>query len=249
VLQVTLSLTHRQAMACYPQDSVAIAHPLASSLWAPAYVSEEIGAMIVDGLRSFFRGAVAACLAFLLSYALAAAHVSVLPESLAAGSEAKLTFRVPVEREVATTGLEISFPEDLEALLFQPKPGWTYEVVRDSSGRITGVIWSGGRIRPGEFDEFTVLVRTPDRQRQLAFTIRQTYADGQVVTWEGDEGPVVTITAQAAQRPAGGSATGWLRWLPALLAWSAVLALGIVGAGRAWTRRGPRSGEERGDAG
>lgn len=205
--------------------------------------------MIVDGLRSFFRGAVAACLASLLSYALATAHVSVLPESLAVGSEAKLTFRVPVEREVATTRLEISFPEDLEVLLVQPKPGWTYEVVRDSSGRITGVIWSGGQIRPGEFDEFTVLVRIPAQEGQLAFTARQTYADGQVVTWEGDEAPVVLITAQAAQRLAGGSATGWLRWLPALLAWSAVLAIGIVGADRAWTRRGPRSGEEHGDAG
>ena len=205
--------------------------------------------MLVDGWRSFLRGAVAACLALLLGYFSGAAHVSVLPENVAPGTTVTLTFRVPVEREVATTGVEISFPEGLEVLLLQPKPGWAYEVQRDSSGRIIGVIWSGGLIRPGEFDEFTVLIRAPDREQQLAFTARQTYADGQVVTWEGDEAPVVAITAQAAQRPAGGSANGWLRWVPALLAWSAVLALGIVGAGRAWTRRGPRSGEERGDAG
>lgn len=196
--------------------------------------------MIVDGSRAFLRGVVAAGLAFLLGYASAAAHVSILPDHLVPGSEAKLTFRVPVEREVATTGLEISFPEDLEVLLFQPKPGWTYEVVRDSSGRITGVIWSGGQIRPGEFDEFTVLVRIPDREGQLALTVRHTYADGQVVTWEGEEAPVVTISAEAASPSAARSGTGWLRWAPALLAWAAVLAISVVAGGRAWTRRGPR---------
>jgi uncharacterized protein len=68
----------------------------------------------------------------LLSALPASAHVTVSADSLAKGSGASLTFRVPTERDDAsTTKVEIDFPAD------QPltgsvltKPGWSFEITK-----------------------------------------------------------------------------------------------------------------------
>ena len=54
--------------------------------------------------------------------------------------------------------------------------------------RIDTVTWSGGRIRPGEFQEFGVSFRTPEEAgTELAFPAIQTYSNGEVVRWIGPE--------------------------------------------------------------
>jgi hypothetical protein len=89
------------------------------------------------------------------------------------------------------------------------------------SEKIDTVTWSGGRIRPGEFEEFGVSFRTPNEPgTELAFPAVQTYSSGEVVRWIGppdadEPAPRVMITepqpeegqaAPPAATPAQGSA-------------------------------------------
>jgi uncharacterized protein len=99
---------------------------------------------------------------------------------------------------------------------FQPKPGWTRTEtkvklatpIQSDDGpvteRIATVTWSGGKIAPGEFDEFGFTGQVPDKEGEvLVFPAVQTYSDGKVVRWIGSEdadepAPRVTLTAAAA---------------------------------------------------
>jgi uncharacterized protein YcnI len=129
----------------------------------------------------------------------AGAHVTVNPRTAQQGSFAKLSFRVPNERDDAdTTGLEVQLPTDhpLASVSIEPKDGWTYEVtkaplptpVSTDDGELTEAVstitWSGGSLKPGEFTEFDVSVGPlPDAADSLTFKALQTYSDGEVVRW------------------------------------------------------------------
>lgn len=73
---------------------------------------------------------------------------------------------------------------------------------RDSSGRITAVTWSGGRIEPAEYDDFVFQARTPEAAGKLAFRAFQTYLSGETIEWVDAESgarpaPVVEVRAAA----------------------------------------------------
>lgn len=137
----------------------------------------------------------------------AAAHVTVQPPEAAAGSYAKLTFRVPNESDDAgTVRLEVSFPEEpvFGSVRVKPRPGWSVEidkeelpepvevghgVVTEAVRSITWTATEGVRIGPDEFDEFEVSVGpVPDVDR-LAFPAVQTYDDGEEVIWDETVAP------------------------------------------------------------
>src|SRR5688572_4122558 len=118
---------------------------------------------------------VAAFAALLLAAPLAAAHVTVNPREWEAGGFAKFDVRVPNERDGAdTTRVTLKFPEQVISASFQPVEGWRRSVKMvqldepiDDEGeqiteRIDTVTWSGGRIRPGEFQEFGVSFQVPE---------------------------------------------------------------------------------------
>lgn len=123
------------------------------------------------------------------------AHVTVQPTEAQAGSFARFVVRVPNERDnAATTKVEVQLPEGLE-VRYQPKAGWT----RTVSGRT--VTWEGGRIEPGEFDEFGFSTRMPEKAGVLEFPAVQTYSNGEVVRWVGPadaEEPAGRVTVIAA---------------------------------------------------
>lgn len=130
----------------------------------------------------------------------AAAHVTVQPPEVAAGGYAKLTFRVPNERDdAATTKLEVELPAGIDGARLKPVPGWT--------GTLDGttITWTGGRIEPGQFQEFDISVGPlPEGAGTLEFPAVQTYEGGEEVAWiesatEGGEeperpAPVLTLT-------------------------------------------------------
>ena len=133
-----------------------------------------------------------------LSPAPAMAHVTVQPTEATAGSFARFVVRVPNERDdAATTKVEVQFPEALTSVSFQPKGGWTRTVERRDlaepievfgervSQYVASVTWEGGRIEPGEFEEFGFSARLPDDPAALAFPALQTYSSGEVVRWIG----------------------------------------------------------------
>lgn len=140
--------------------------------------------------RWWFIGLAAGILAaVVLSLGVVYAHVSVEPSQVPPNSSQTFRVRVPTERNVATVQVRVEFPAGLTVSRFQPKPGWTREVERDSQQRITAVTWSGGRIEPGEFEEFVFIARTPAEEGTLLFKAWQTYEGGETVAWVNTEEP------------------------------------------------------------
>jgi len=132
----------------------------------------------------------------------AAAHVTVHPTTLPAGtSDVELTFRVPNERDDANTvGLQVFFPTNLPLLTVDvlPVPGWTSTVhsrtlatpVKTDDGTVSQVVsditWTatGGGIPPGQYEDFDVAVgQVPSTSGSIAFKSLQTYSSGEVVRW------------------------------------------------------------------
>jgi uncharacterized protein YcnI len=143
--------------------------------------------------------ALAAGAALVIPATSAIAHVTVNPREATQGGYAKLAFRVPNERDNAsTTKLEVNFPTDhpLASVSVRPQAGWTYAgektklatPIKSDDGDITEAVskitWTGGAIKPGEFNEFEVSVGPlPSDADSIAFKALQTYSDGEIVRW------------------------------------------------------------------
>ncbi len=203
-------------------------------------------------MRKVIVLAVAAACAF-LSVGVADGHVTVNPASAPKGGFAKLTFRVPNEDDAAsTTRVEVAFPSDakLEFVSVKPMPGWTYTVAKSP---VTTITWSGGKIGPGEFQEFDVSVGPlPKNKDSMTFKALQTYDNGEVVRWidiaSGSEepehpAPVLTLTTASSDHHATASdddattsstsSDGTARALG-----GAGLVLGLAALGLAGSKRG-----------
>jgi uncharacterized protein YcnI len=85
----------------------------------------------------------------------AAAHVVVSPEEVTAGEYETLTVSVPTEKEIPTTEIRVEVPEGFLLSGVQPVPGWEHAFEEDG-GIVTAVTFSGGEIRPREFQQFLV---------------------------------------------------------------------------------------------
>src|SRR4029077_14285163 len=134
---------------------------------------------------------------------------------------AVLTFHVPNEEATANTvKVDIKIPTDhpIVNMPVAPVPGWTVSVktvklakpVTTDDGKFTQavseVIWSGGKIAPGQFQDFSLSADPlPQGAGQLTFKTIQTYSNGDVVRWidvaapgqpEPDHpAPLLTLTA------------------------------------------------------
>jgi uncharacterized protein YcnI len=177
--------------------------------------------------RGLLRVAVtggAAAIAVLALAVPAFAHVTVTPGSAPAGSAAVLTFHVPNEEATAdtvTVDMKIPTNRPIVNLLVKPVPGWTTTVktitlarpVVTDDGRFTQavseVIWSGGKIAPGQFQDFSVSADPlPTGVSSVAFKTLQIYSNGDVVRWidlaapgqpePGHPAPVLTLTGATA---------------------------------------------------
>jgi uncharacterized protein YcnI len=196
----------------------------------------------------------------------ALAHVTVNPRTAEQGSYAKVAFRVPNERDNAgTTKLQVDLPMDhpLSSVSVRPLPGWDVKVekskldkpIQAHGGELTEAVsritWSGGKIQPGQFQEFDVSMGPlPTGTDKMLFKAVQTYSNGEVVRWDqepaagGEEpehpAPVLTLTpkgqseapaAQPARVDLGAAASGDAEDGTArLLGWLG-LGAGVIGAG------------------
>ena len=133
----------------------------------------------------------------------AAAHVSVQAPGATQKGFAAITFRVPTERDDASTDkVEVNFPlkQPLAYVSVKPHPGWTYQVTRsplaeplvDDDGNktteaVSKITWTAASadtaIKPGEYDEFSVSGGFLPAAPEMVFTAIQTYSDGAVVKW------------------------------------------------------------------
>jgi uncharacterized protein YcnI len=157
--------------------------------------------------------------------AAAQAHVTVQPRTAPAGAYTVLDVRVPNERDgKATTKIEMQLPPGFVAASFQPVPDWDVRVIRDRLSRpiqtengpiseqVSEIVWSGGQIPPGAFQDFPISVQIPGRAGDtLTFKALQTYAGGEVVRWIGapdSETPAAQVAVVAPDGEGEGAGTG-----------------------------------------
>ncbi|TCI00308.1 copper chaperone PCu(A)C [Roseococcus sp. SYP-B2431] len=110
-------------------------------------------------------------LALLLATATpAAAHVTLDPAEAQPASYTRLAFRVGHGcGGAATTGIEVGLPRGMTVARPMPKPGWEIAIEPGAS-----VAWRGGPLPDAWYDEFVMMVRTPDRGGEaLAFPVTQ----------------------------------------------------------------------------
>ncbi len=173
----------------------------------------------------------------------ASAHVTVQGPGATQGGFTKFTFRVPTEKDVATTKIEIAFPAEhpIASLRVKPHPGWTASLTKGKPAqpleafgspvtevvqRITWTAAPGSKgIAPDEFDEFEVSAGPLPETDTLTFKALQTYADGEVVRWieepaaggEEPEHPAPTLKLAAATDSSSASAPASPQAAPAAL--------------------------------
>lgn len=193
----------------------------------------------------------------------AGAHVTVNPSSVPADSFARFAVRVPNERgDASTTKLSVRLPDGLAFVSFEPKPGWTRTVTmrklaepmtvegEQVTEQVGTVTWQGGKIGPGEFDEFGLSARVPaEAGTTLSFPAVQTYSNGDVVRWIGPESadePAPQVTLEAAEptavtTPAGERGSDSTRANLALGFGIAGLVIGLAALALALFRRPGRA--------
>jgi uncharacterized protein YcnI len=189
------------------------------------------GLMIMRRTSRALVGFLLAATTLGLAAGVAWAHVTVSPAEAPQGSFAKLTFRVPNERpNAATVSVSVQLPQDhpIQYVSVKPVPGWTAEVVdralttplashgEEATEVVDRITWTGGRIEPGQFQEFEVSVGPlPTDTTQLVFPTLQRYDNGEEVAWieppipGGEEpehpAPVLTLTPSTGDEHASGA--------------------------------------------
>jgi uncharacterized protein YcnI len=129
----------------------------------------------------------------------ASAHVTLhATNAVQGGSDTIISVRVPNEEDNATTTqVEVDFPVSAPMLnmLVQPTPGWTFQVTDTTlpkpittddgsfSQVVTKVVWSGGNIPVGGYQDFNLDVSTLPSVPSVEVKAVQTYSNGDIVRW------------------------------------------------------------------
>ena len=157
---------------------------------------------------------------------IAQAHVTVQPGSAEGGGFSVVSFRVPNERDDAsTTQLRVTLPQDqpIGSVQTTPLPGWKITTKTRQLDKpiemfgeqlntvVSEVTWTaiGGGIRPGQFQDFNVSLGQLPESGELVFNALQTYSSGEKVNWNEvsadpavepeHPAPILTITPAAAE--------------------------------------------------
>ncbi|SEJ84960.1 Uncharacterized protein YcnI [Deinococcus reticulitermitis] len=130
----------------------------------------------------------------------AAAHATVRTETGLSESKPGVTetyrLNVPTEKEISTTQIRLVVPAGVSVTRFQVTPGFTRTVTKNADGLVTEVVWKG-RVAPMEYARFSFQARNPAAPGDLTWKIYQTYSDGSVAAWDGQDperGPASVVT-------------------------------------------------------
>jgi uncharacterized protein YcnI len=172
--------------------------------------------------------AVAVAAAALAAPAAAQAHVTLKPNTAAAGAFTVENVRVPNERDNASTvKVDVQLPPGFVSVSYQPRPGWTAKVTTQKLAKpiqtgdgpvdeqVRRITFTGhgpdGRIAPGQFMDFPLSVQIPGKPGdKLTFKALQTYSNGEIVRWIGTPdsdtpAPIVTVTKAASDSATSGA--------------------------------------------
>ena len=152
--------------------------------------------------------AVAAALVICAS---ASAHPSLSPPLVEQGTSQTFTLAVPTEQDgVTTTQIEVTPPDGFAIEAFVPAQGFERTADQTGSGEelvIRKATFTGGATPSGEAAVIQFVGHATEA-RTYDFRVRQTYSDGTVVSWTGEqtsETPAARIEAKA--QLGGGSGT------------------------------------------
>jgi periplasmic copper chaperone A len=156
---------------------------------------------------------------------IAQAHVTVQPGTAEGGGFSVVAFRVPNERDDAsTTQLRVTLPKDqpIGSVQTTPVPGWKVSTATRHLDKpiemfgeqldtvVSEVTWTatGGGIRPGQFQDFNLSLGQLPESGEVVFNTLQTYSSGEKVNWNQvsadpsvepeHPAPILTITPAAA---------------------------------------------------
>jgi uncharacterized protein YcnI len=165
----------------------------------------------------------------------AQAHVTVQPGTAEGGGFSVVAFRVPNERDDAsTTQLKVTLPKDrpIGSVQTTPVPGWKITTATRNLDKpiqmfgeqldtvVAEVTWTAtdGGIRPGQFQDFELSLGQLPESGQLVFNTLQTYSSGEKVNWNQistdpsvepeHPAPILTITQAAAEQGSGATEIG-----------------------------------------
>jgi periplasmic copper chaperone A len=146
---------------------------------------------------------------------LAQAHVTVQPKTAEAGGFSVVAFRVPNERDDAsTTQVRVTLPQDqpIGSVQTTPVAGWKISTATRQLDKpiemfgeqldtvVSEVTWTAtdGGIRPGQFQDFALSLGQLPESGELVFNALQTYSSGEKVNWN----QVSTDPSVEPERPA-----------------------------------------------
>jgi periplasmic copper chaperone A len=192
-------------------------------------------ARVGGSLARVGAGIGAALAAIVMLPGVAQAHVTVQPGSAEGGGFSVVAFRVPNERDDAsTTRLRVTLPKDqpLGSVQTTPVTGWKITTATRHLDKpiemfgerldtvVSEVTWTAtdGGIRPGQFQDFNLSLGQLPRSGELVFNVLQTYSSGEKVNWNEisadpsvepeHPAPILTITPAAAETGSGASDPG-----------------------------------------
>ncbi|MBB4894142.1 uncharacterized protein YcnI [Streptomyces olivoverticillatus] len=127
------------------------------------------------------------------------AHVTVNPGTAEKGGYSTVSIKVPNEKDNASTvkvEVDLDPKHPLTSVMPQAVPGWDVKVEKTKLDKplqmhgktineaVSKVTWSGGKIEPGQFQQFPLSVgQLPTDTDELVFKALQTYSDDDVVRW------------------------------------------------------------------
>jgi uncharacterized protein YcnI len=173
-----------------------------------------------------------AALTALGAAATASAHAHISPPVGLTGGSQAFTLSVPTEKaDATTTKIELIPRAGFSIGSVAPAPGWTITI--DKTGEsdeatVKKVTWSGGDVPLGQA-AFLQFLGSGKAAGTYSVEVRQSYSDGSVVEWSGDESsdsPAPTV--ELASSFGGGSSS--VLGIVALVVAGLALLVAVAGA-------------------
>ncbi len=166
-------------------------------------------------------------LAVLLLPTMASAHAVVFPKMSTHGAYERYVLRVPNEKDVPTTRVEIRFPSGVRVVSFSDVAGWQLQEIRDSANAVVGAVWTGS-LPPERFIEFPFVAVNPREDTRLVWPAYQTYANNERVDWVGppdSENPASSTAIASSTDTKGGRVAVYLACVAVLMS---LMSLGLA---------------------
>ena len=158
-------------------------------------------------------------------------HAALSPPVAKANVLQQFTLSVPTEEEGATTtSVELAVPSGFAIDSFEPSPGWKRIEQATGSGEekvVQKVTWTGGSV-PTDEDSVFRFNASLGSSKTYTLNVRQTYSDGKVVDWTGNESSDTPAPLVEGVSSRGGGGTTTLT-IVALIVGAVGVLLGIAG--------------------